>query len=193
MRYPLMISIVAAGLLISCSGEPVRVYDVAKEEAVENPFSPPVRSPSPPTTSESALRWSVPDSWADAGEKPMRLASYQAGEGAVDISVVRLGGDAGGLGANVNRWRGQVNLAPQSEQEIAAQARTLTLDGFEVTVVELMGPESSTLAGIVPFQGQSWFFKLTGPTAQVNKEKGRFEEWLKSLRTTDSAGKDTDQ
>ncbi len=182
MRNQLIINLILISMLVACSGEPVRVYDIAKEEVTENPFSAPPQTASAPAAGGGDLQWDVPDTWEGAGEKPMRLASYQAAEGAIDISVVRLGGDAGGLAANVNRWRGQVNLKPESEQEIARQARTFPLKGIEVTMVELIGPESSTLAGIVPYQGQSWFFKLTGPSERVTAEKAPFENWLKSIR-----------
>ena len=50
----------------------------------------------------------------------MRLASFDIpfSDGVGDLSIVSLGGASGGLLANVNRWRGQVNLSPISESEI---------------------------------------------------------------------------
>jgi hypothetical protein len=180
--------IVFAGIVISCSDDRVRVYDIPKEEAVEQPFASPAPTMAPPASSGAELQWDVPSGWEDAGEKPMRLASYQTGEGEVDISVVRLGGNAGGLAANVNRWRGQVGLEPETEAKIVEQSTTLALEGIEVTSIELIGPESATLVAIAPHQGQSWFFKLTGPRQRVENEREQFESWLKSIRIAKSDG-----
>ena len=46
----------------------------------------------------------------------MRLASFNApyGNGIADISVTNFSGDGGGLKANVNRWRKQLGMEPQS-------------------------------------------------------------------------------
>ena len=74
-------------------------------------------------TSEStslSFKWIVPDSWEMGKKSSMRLASYNApynGEYA-DISITNFSGDGGGLLANVNRWRRQLNLEPQNLDEI---------------------------------------------------------------------------
>ena len=66
------------------------------------------------------LIWEKPNSWVPSEGSSMRLASfaipYSGGTG--DLSVIKLGGDGGGLKSNVNRWRGQLNLEPMSLIEI---------------------------------------------------------------------------
>ena len=62
----------------------------------------------------------MPDTWQVGQESSMRLASYSAfyDGGDADISITNFSGDGGGLLANVNRWRRQLNLEPQNLDEI---------------------------------------------------------------------------
>ena len=59
----------------------------------------------------------------------MRLASYQIPilDYFADLSVTKFGGDAGGIKANVNRWRKQLNLIPETLEEIQ-QGNTLKVE-----------------------------------------------------------------
>ena len=66
----------------------------------------------------------MPDGWKPASAGSMRIASFlvptDAGDG--DLSVVRLGGGAGGFVPNINRWRGQIGLDAADEASIMAAA-----------------------------------------------------------------------
>ncbi len=55
----------------------------------------------------------------------MRVASFEVSENGktADVSVIPLGGMAGGDLANVNRWRGQVGLPPLAERRSAKARR----------------------------------------------------------------------
>ena len=69
--------------------------------------------------------WSVPAGWTKLDQqKPMRYATFVAGEGAGKIEVVlsTFPGDVGGLIPNINRWRGQVGLGPITQDQLAANA-----------------------------------------------------------------------
>ena len=49
----------------------------------------------------------------------MRLVNLRpAGDPSAECSLVVLGGDGGGLTANVNRWGDQMGLGPLSEEEV---------------------------------------------------------------------------
>ena len=54
----------------------------------------------------------------------MRLASFEIpySGGVGELSIIQLGGEGGGLEANVTRWRGQICLGPLSRFEIEAEA-----------------------------------------------------------------------
>ena len=68
----------------------------------------------------SNLYWELPKGWIPSKGHSMRLASFDVpfSSGVGDLSIVSLSGISGGLLANVNRWRGQINLDPISENQI---------------------------------------------------------------------------
>ena len=129
--------------------------------------------------------WQVPAGWKAAGPKPMRLASFDipdaAGNG--DVSISKLSGNGGGLLANVNRWRGQVGLAPLEAGALAANSKTVaTAGGDSGTWVELVGTEKTILGAIVARGEVSWFFKLTAPAAGAAQNRDAFEQFVRSIR-----------
>ena len=129
--------------------------------------------------------WQVPSGWKAAGPKPMRLASFDipdaAGNG--DISISKLAGDGGGLLANVNRWRGQVGLAPLEASALSANSKAVaTAGGDNGTWVELVGSEKTILGAIVVRGDVSWFFKMTAPAAVAARNREAFEQFVRSIR-----------
>ena len=69
---------------------------------------------------QKPFSWSVPENWIEGAKSSMRLASFSASysNGTADFSITNFSGDGGGLKANVNRWRKQLGLDPQSEEMI---------------------------------------------------------------------------
>ena len=115
----------------------------------------------------------------------MRLASFEIpGEGDPgDVSVSNLSGTGGGLLSNVNRWRGQVGMAPLDDAGLARESIAIDLDGGrKATLVDLGGGPKRILGAIVPDGDKTWFFKLTAPDALARKEKEAFMAWVKSLK-----------
>lgn len=144
-------------------------------------------SPSAPAAAgrESLPSWQLPADWVSAGSKPMRLASFDIPDasGNGDVSISKLNGDGGGLLANVNRWRGQVGLAPLDAAALAGNSKTVTTAGGDrATWVELVGNEKTILGAIVVRDGASWFFKLTAPSAVAGRQSKSFEQFVLSLR-----------
>ncbi|HEY5992058.1 MAG TPA: hypothetical protein VIU10_05730, partial [Candidatus Udaeobacter sp.] len=61
------------------------------------------------------IKWETPESWTEVPPSSMRYASFSASDGnagKIDISIVTFSGDGGSDADNVNRWRGQIGLAP---------------------------------------------------------------------------------
>ena len=120
--------------------------------------------------------WQVPSGWKAAGPKPMRLASF-------DIPDAAGNGDGGGLLANVNRWRGQVGLAPLEASALAANSTALTTAGGDSgTWIELKGADKTILGAIVARDGVSWFFKMTAPASVAVQNREAFEKFVRSVR-----------
>ena len=119
----------------------------------------------------------------------MRVASFKIvdtnGKQA-DVSVIPLPGEAGGDFSNVNRWRGQVGLAPVSEDELKKLAQLVDLAGQPADLYEQdgknpAGEPTRILAVIQRRDGMAWFFKMTGDSKLVADEKSNFVEFLKSV------------
>jgi hypothetical protein len=142
---------------------------------------PPVTPSTGSGNSSPELDFKRPDSWTEAPPKTFGLARFLAGEGdqSVEITVSSAGGD---LLANVNRWRGQVGLAPIDETELSKAATKIDTLGTQGDYVSLVGPEQTILAVAVPVRGTQYFVKLQGANDLAQGEKARFESFVKSLK-----------
>ena len=140
-----------------------------------------------PTASGSDLRWTAPGDWTPKPGSAMRKGSYavKGPGGDADLAITAFPGDTGGLEANLNRWRGQVGLSPLAGSELTGPLQRLSAHGLEITVADYTGPNGTRLLGaIVPFQGNTWFFKLMGPEATVAGARSAFVDFLRTIQPT---------
>lgn len=131
------------------------------------------------------IGWKVPDGWKSAPATAMRYASFTVtGDNGDtgDISVSVFGGEAGGDLANVNRWRGQVGLEPVGDDDLKSLVTPVSSGGGAILTVDMAGPKARVLAGWAHIQGQTWFFKLTGPDTLVSGQKENFVRFLQSVQ-----------
>jgi hypothetical protein len=125
----------------------------------------------------------------------MRKASFSVTEGdkSVEITLIDLPADRNELAANVNRWRGQVELPPASPEELEESVEKIPMGEVFADYVELVGPENAeprkAIYGAVAVHGElAWFFKLVGDAELAKKEKQRYRAFLDSVRFGDSDG-----
>jgi hypothetical protein len=141
-----------------------------------------------PTANGSDLTWTAPAGWNPKPPSAMRKGSFTVSgpDGDADLSITAFPGDVGGELANVNRWRGQIQLAPLAEGELASVTTQLEQNGLTFTVVDFVSPSSNKPArivgAIVPVNGATWFFKLMGPDATVTAAKPAFLAFLQTVR-----------
>jgi hypothetical protein len=199
----LLSGLAAATLLLgACGGEKVTTYKVPKEKDPEPSAAAAAGAgtqaePAPgasmadtsvPTAAGADLVWEAPPAWKAKPATAMRKGSYGVpGDGGeAELSVTAFPGDVGGELANVNRWRGQVGLAPLRAEELDSAVSRLEANGLSFTIVELFpqgDPGAKAIVGaIVPFGGSTWFFKLMGPGAPVKASKPAFMEFLHTVR-----------
>ena len=140
------------------------------------------------TASGAALTWKGPSHWEEKPAGGMRKGTFTLkGEGgaAAELAITAFPGDVGGEVANVNRWRGQINLPAQSPEEVARSLQRIDQHGLKISVVEMAGTGANAtrvLGAMVPHGGSTWFFKLSGPDALVAKEKTAFMDFLKTIK-----------
>lgn len=135
-----------------------------------------------------SLEWVLPEEWtSELNQGGMRYATLRPkGSEKVDVSVVPLGGVAGGELANVNRWRGQIGLEPITDKERVALRMQIRSQAGPVTVFDLSNPKNPTgrmVVGILSTQaGDTWFLKMVGEHEPAAKAKPAFLKLLESLR-----------
>jgi hypothetical protein len=119
------------------------------------------------------------------------LGSYTAGndgEAAVDVSVTAFPDSAGGLLANINRWRGQIGLLPVDETGLDKDVSDITIAGHPGSFVDMTGSSNASdpsriVGAIVSIEGKTWFFKMMGPAEAVGSELPAFREMVLSAQT----------
>jgi len=137
------------------------------------------------------FRWQLPEGWVQVPPRPMRIATFAvAGNKDIDCYLTSLTGNAGGVEANVNRWRGQVGLPPATPEEMAQMPRIEML-GRQAPLVEAAGefrgmdgearPGWVLLGAVVDLDGEMLFAKMTGPEQAVRAEKDRFVAFCNSI------------
>jgi hypothetical protein len=158
-----------------------------------NPHGGMPGAPAAATNTAGTLVWKAPASFTEMpNPSSMRLATYKvprAGKDREDaeLSVTVAGGDTT---ANIERWAGQF------EGGSAPQKTSKTVGALKVTLVELRGtysggmgalagshPDWAMYAGIVEMgDGQSYFFKMTGPNATVQAQKATFDAMISGVK-----------
>ena len=140
-------------------------------------------------TGSDRLTWTAPAAWTAMPDRPMRKATFAVKDptgATADLSITAFPGDTGGLLANLNRWRGQIALPPLGEAQVPASVEHLEANGLPLDVVDFVGTANGAptriLGAIVPKDGETWFFKLTGPDALVAAQKPAFLDFLRTVR-----------
>lgn len=142
------------------------------------------------------LTWTAPAGWAEAapGSDPsgMRLVDMRFGEkqeGECYISIMP--GPAGGLDANLNRWRKQMGQPDYTKEEIAKLPKKplfkrdgvyAEFDGDYKGVGMAEASKGYRLAGVIHSAEQATIFvKMIGPKALVEKNAAAFDQFCQSI------------
>jgi hypothetical protein len=148
-----------------------------------------------PMPRQNLFAWVTPEGWSEAGEDPagMRFINLKFGpngEGECYLSLMP--GSAGGVDANINRWRsGQMGLPALSKDDIEKlpkkpllnrEATFVTLDGDYKNVGAQAALKGYRLVGLILAAPQATLFvKMTGPKDLVEKNMPAFEEFVSSI------------
>ncbi len=148
--------------------------------------------PKPAGTGSGGWQWKAPDHWERMPPRTMRLVSFvPKGASNTECYITILGGAAGGLGPNVNRWRVQMGQQPLDAAGLA-KLPTIKVLGQDAPFLDVSGSftgmggekvaEATMYATICPLEGRVVFVKMTGPTAVLQKEKDNFVAFCESLK-----------
>ena len=152
----------------------------------QNQTASPQTAAAPPNDSGAPrIQWKAPEGWTEVPPSSMRYASFSASAedgGKIDISIVTFPGDGGSDADNINRWRGQMGLAPVDANVVTSQIAPLKTGDMTFSTTDIAGDKTRTIAAWTRRDGRVWFFKATGPTAAVEKEKPNFVKFIESVR-----------
>jgi len=133
-------------------------------------------------------QWMPPVHWNETEGSQFSLIDFEAvhGDSRAAISVTKLPKDAGGVIENVNRWRRQIGLPAVKEPQLEPFA----VDGNPGWFVEMNGMRDglpATTLGVIHTityrtLPETWFYKITGDTPAVLKEKEAFRGYVRSAR-----------
>jgi hypothetical protein len=153
----------------------------AGKTAPPSATAPPVM---PKHESQSRITYTRPESWTELPVSGMRVAAFRVvHEGqTAEITVIPLGGMAGGLLGNVNRWRKEVGLPDINEDQLKRESKTIDVGGQNAVYVDLAGKDKRNLGAILARDDATWFVKFQGPAALVDKERANFEAFVRSIR-----------
>ena len=201
MRHRLLpLAAIALLGLTSCRDSKITTYRVPKEKTPAMPAAPAATANAPGATMANTavttangpgLTWSAPAHWTAKAASAMRKGSYaitaDSGETA-DLSITAFPGDVGGDLANVNRWRGQIQLPPLAVAELSGATAHLDVNGLHLTTVDFTGGPTAkpqrVIGAIIPVGNATWFFKLSGPAALVGREQAAFATFLQTIRAS---------
>jgi hypothetical protein len=177
-------------------------FKAAGEQAALPPSHPPVGDGGTPLMSAAAAApgsgsaegkpdWQVPAGWQETAGGQFLVAKFlvSGGDSAqASVNVSMSAGDGGGLGANVNRWRGQLGLSPLAGAELNKAVTAIDAAGGQVSMVDFSGKDARSgqdarvVAAIIPQGGRTWFYKLMGNAQVVEKQKDAFTKFVQTAK-----------
>ena len=147
-----------------------------------------------PDEVEKEITWKKPAHWREQPASGMRLVTFHIPDGDtfVECTIVRLGGQAGSVKSNIERWLGQLDLSVDDDRldtYVSTLSSFQTARGDQVTFMDLgdfrPDPKPSTpsmLAAVIPRADATVFVKMMGGMALLSTEKLHFVELCRSLQ-----------
>lgn len=131
---------------------------------------------------ERVMRFEPPAGWAkDPGASSVVAAAYTgtSDAGSARITATSLFSDGGGLLANINRWRGQLQLDPV--ESLDKQPTREVVPGVKaVDLTDASGSQRMIVAVVdEPGGNRTWYFKLTGSVGGVEVQREAFDRFVK--------------
>lgn len=146
------------------------------------PMPKPAEAPAP---KDRPVTFDLPPGWHE-NPKPNRSRVLEFivddARGTATVSLTALEGEAGGLGANIDRWRNQVGLDPLGDQAVARSATPMTFVGSDAWLVEAVGAERGIIGVIALGSDGSLFLKMEGPASVVGAQRSAFASFAQSFR-----------
>jgi len=209
LNYTGPLALVVAMALTGCDQAEPTSYKIPKEDrSVSMPGPAASEAPAAEPTASSAgndngmrvlpgmqeaanqaggVSYQVPEGWEELAPSGIRKANLKVSDndGSAELTVLTFPGDVGGTLANINRWRGQIGLDNVSASELDDFTEAYSVSKHKALYVRLEGSEQSILGAILPFHGNTWFFKLQGVSSTVLANESAMKAFLDSVALED--------
>ena len=160
-------------ILPGCKSYPIKTYSIPKETLQ-------VQLPQMTEAHAEVFTWTLPKGWVQGPSSDMRLASFGLGKAGLEVTLVGLPGQ-NDLLANVNRWCGQIHHSPIDKSLLSSVSTSISHSQFDMTLVELYGPQKGIVAVLFEYNEQTYFIKLMGSASDVKLAKPDFLNFVKSV------------
>ncbi len=136
-----------------------------------------------PNAADKPIQYKTPADWKEMPNGQFSLAKFavQSGNEQAVVSISPLRGQERLLLANVNRWRGEVDLEGIGENQLKKDLKDEKVGGIEAQYLKLEGDQKSTLVFLVQRGDETWFFKMMGSKNLVEKQEAVFKEFCHSV------------
>lgn len=206
MKNAFLLVLTLSALALGACGVDTEPYDVVETRDVASPRTFP---PGTPDTAErfgfrrpaanphgggsgsapagpAGYAWDLPEGWKELPPKQFRQGNWLAG-GDPEVEAWLTYGTGGSVLDNINRWRGQMGLAPTTPADLG-KLPTVPVLGGPAMFVDLPA-EGKRMLGIIARDaaGGLVFVKMVGPAKKVEAAQGAFLALARSLRAK-SAG-----
>lgn len=112
-------------------------------------------------SADEKLKWSLPSNWQEKPGNEMRYATLVlSDEPPLEVTVTTLSAGPGDMTdkllANVNRWRGQLDLPGIEAEDLPSRTETIKAGDVVITLVDYVGkvvPKSAMSGGMPPMMG----------------------------------------
>lgn len=172
-----------AATLPGLAGDQIQVYTVPKEHPPQQLAQTlPAADASDIPVNSAPIHWTAPASWEEKPASGIRLGSFVIkgkNAGKAEVAITSFPGSVGTELSNVNRWRGELALAPLEAGDLASEP--VTVDSIQGKLYDIAGASARTVVAVIPRNGNSWFIKLRGDMATVAAARPAFLDFLKSV------------
>jgi len=197
-----LITMATALCLSGCDQAQPVSYQIPKEpRSITTPTMPAAPAPAASTSGNMQIlpgmeqaaaaagevSYSVPVGWIELPPSGIRKGTLRVTSevGSAEITILTFPGNVGGSLANINRWRGQIGLAAATATDLPAYTEDYQIAGHRGLYVRLEGSKQSILGALLPFHGNTWFFKMLGDSPTVLANEDAMREFLDSIQFDD--------
>lgn len=184
-------------LLYSCSNDDKTIanYQTEKQVWAETPLKTAsqsssnqgqIQAPAKSRTNKS-YAWKTPPNWTEKAGNSIRIGSFSLtskdGQKSADLSIVTLMGKGGGVVANINRWRGQLELASESEKQVMSVIKGVKgqVGIFKTAFLKNNQNAQGMLVAMFFGKQRTLFIKAKGDTSVLVENEKIFDTFLRSI------------